>query len=303
MRHLLSVICLLLAGVLSVGSLAGYQLDQLLRSEEPVRNIAGGLPQEEAFAQAVTEIIVEDLTGRLPDQLQWAVPGAADELLAPLVSSAFDTERTRSAWDEVLQQTRTGYTAQLEDIFADGTSGQVRELDIELDLTPISEAMTHPLRQGLDEALGWIPGVNAGSFDVIAPEISLDVQAATDSTADPYSWATVATLSQYWAIFAGVAAGLAALGLLIGVGPVRWFALAAGALAAAVLGAWIATTVASPQFHHPAGVPEAAAAVLDHIEVQFTQWAQPDWWVFSAVSAVVGLTGFVGGLLAAARRR
>ncbi|RJN32115.1 hypothetical protein [Nesterenkonia natronophila] len=303
MRHLLSVLCLLLAGMLSVGALAGHQLDQLLRSEEPVRDIAGTLPQQEEFSQAVTEIVVDDLTDRLPDQLQWAVPGGADQALAPVVSSAFDTERTREAWDEVLQDTRTGYTAQLEGIFATGTSGQVRELDIELDLTPVSEAMTEPMREGLEDAFGWFPGVEPGSFDIIAPEIILDVQAATDNTADPYSWATIATLSQYWAGFAVAAAGLAAAGLLIGKGPVRWFGLAGGALVAAVLGVWIATTVASPQFHHPTEVPQAAGVVLDHIQVQFTQWAQPAWWVFSALSGVVGLTGLVGGLLSASRRR
>ena len=249
------------------------------------------------------EIIVEDLTGRLPDQLQWAVPGAADTVLAPLVSSAFATDRTQAAWDEVLQDTRTGYTAQLEDIFAAGTSGQVQELDIEVDLTPVSEAMTEPVRDGLDEALGWLPGVEPESFDVIAPEITLDVQAATDSTADPYSWATVAVASDYWFVFVGAAAGLAAVGLLVGTGRVRPFALTAGALLAAILGLWMATTAASPDFQDPAGAPEAAGVILNHIQIEYTQWAQPAWWIFSAASGVVGLAGMVAGLLTPSRRR
>ncbi|TLP92903.1 hypothetical protein FEF26_14225 [Nesterenkonia salmonea] len=303
MRHLLSVLCLLLAGMLSVGGLAGYQLDQLLRSEEPVRQIAGSLPQEEDFAEAVTDIIMEDLTGRLPDQLQWAVPGAADELLAPVVSSAFNNERTLDAWDEVLQETRTSYTAQLEDIFAEGTSGEVRELDIELDLSPVSDAMTQPLREGLGDALSWIPGVDPESFDIIAPEITVDIQAATDSTADPYSWATVAAASQYWLFSAGGAAALALLGLLIGHGRGRWFAVATGGLVAASLGLWIALTAGSPEFQHPAGVPEAAGTILDHIQVQYTQWAQPAWWIFSVVSGVVGLAAMIAGLLTPSRRR
>lgn len=303
MRHLLSVLCLLLAGVLSVGGLAGYQINELLRSEEPVREIAGSLPQEEDFSGAVTNIIMEDLTGRLPDQVQWAVPGAAEQVLDPVVSSAFNNERTLDAWDEVLQETRTDYTAQLEGIFTDGTSGEVQELDIELDLSPVSDAMTQPLREGLEDALSWVPGIDPGSFDIIAPEITVDIEAATDNTADPYSWATVAAASQYWFVFAGAAAGLALLGLLIGYGRVRWFALAGGALVAAALGLWIAATAASPEFHHPDGVPEAAGTILDHIQVQFTQWAQPAWWIFSAVSGVVGLAGMVGGLLTSSRRR
>ncbi|NDK30930.1 hypothetical protein [Nesterenkonia haasae] len=303
MRHLLSVLCLLLAGMLSVGSLAGYQLDQLLRSAEPVRDIAGSLPQEEDFAEAVTDIIMEDLTGRLPDQLQWAVPGGADELLAPVVAAAFDNERTLDAWDEVLQDTRIGYTAQLEDIFAEGTSGEVRELDIELDLTPVSEAMTQPMREGLEDAFSWVPGLDPGSFDIIAPEITVDIEAATENTADPYSWATVATASQYWLFFAGGAAGLILLGVLIGHGRGRWFALAAGALVAATLGLWIAMTAAAPEFQHPAGVPEAAGTILDHIQVQYTQWAQPAWWMFSAVSGIAGLAAMIGGLLSPSRRR
>lgn len=303
MRNLFSLLCLLLAGLASVAGLAGYQVNQLLRTEEPITQIAGGLPAQQDFSQAVSELIVEDLTSRLPEQLQGLVPGGVDQLVNPLVSTALNNDRTLTAWEEVLQQTRADYTAQLEEIFAEGTSGDVRELDIELDLTPVVEAMTQPLREGLDGALGWAPGVELESFDFIAPEIHIDIQAATESTADPYTWATGAAASQHWLIFSLSAAGLAVLGLLIGTGRLRWCSLAVGAVLSTALGVWIATTYAAPPFHHPPGVPEAAAVILDHLQTEFTAWAQPSWWVFSVISGVVVISGVAGAVLSPLRRR
>lgn len=46
MRRVISLLCLLLAGVLSAAALAGHQVDQLLREPEPVREIAGALPED-----------------------------------------------------------------------------------------------------------------------------------------------------------------------------------------------------------------------------------------------------------------
>lgn len=303
MRNLLSLLCLLLAGLLAAAGLAGYQLNQLLRTEEPIAQIAGDLPAQEDFTHAVTEVMVEDLIAGLPAQLQGLVPQGAEQLVTPVVSAALNNDRTLTAWNEVLQQTRGDYTAQLEQIFAEGTSGDLRELDIELDLTPVTEAMTQPLRDGLEGALGWAPGVEPETFDFIAPEISIDIQAATESTSDPYSWATAAAASRHWLIFGLGAAALMLCGLLIGTGRLRWYSLASGAFLAAALGVWIATTYASPPFHRPAGVPETTAVILENLRTEFTGWAQPAWWVFSAISGVVVLFGVLVALLAPSPRR
>ncbi len=303
MRNVFSVLCLLLASLLAFGGLAGYQLNQLLRSEEPVREIAGSLPQQPQFSQAVTEMLIEDLTHRLPEDLQWAVPGGIDQVLNPLLGQAFNNERTLAAWDEVLQQTRAGYTSQLEDIFSQGSTGDPSELDIELELTPVTEAMTEPLREGLADIAGWVPGVNLDSFDFIAPEIEIDIQAAADSEADPYTWATVAAASSWW-LFYGLAAGvLTVAGLFLGTGRIRWYALAGAAVLAGLLGLWMATGIASPDLEHPPGVPEAGAVILDHVQTRFTGWAQPPWWVFSAVSGAVVIIGVAGAMLTPSRRR
>ncbi|WP_150460278.1 hypothetical protein [Nesterenkonia ebinurensis] len=303
MRNLLSVLCLLLAGLLSFGGLAGYQLNQLLRSEEPVREIAGTLPQQPEFSQAVTEMLIEDLANRLPEELQWAVPGGIDQMLNPILAQAFNNERTLAAWDDVLQQTRSGYTAQLEEIFAAGSSGDTSELDIELELTPIAEAMTAPLREGLADIAGWVPGINLETFDFIAPEIEIDIQAAADSEADPYTWASIAAFSRWWLFYGIGAAVLAVAGLLIGTGRTRWYALAGAAVLAAGLGLWIVTGIASPDLQHPPGVPEAGAVILDHVQTRFTSWAQPPWWVFSGIAGGVVLIGMAGALLTPSRRR
>lgn len=303
MRNLFALLCLLIAGVLSVVGLAGNQINQLLRTEEPVAQIAGTLPQQPDFSVSVSELLVDDLTSRLPDQLQSLVPGGVDGLVAPLISSALDSDRTQAAWDEVLQTTRADYTAQLESNFAEGTSGDLRELDIEIDLSPMTEAMTEPLREGLDAATGWIPGVDLDTFDFIAPEFSIDIQAATESTADPYTWATGAAASEYWWAFALGAGGLALLGLLLGTGRFRWYSLASGAVLAGALGLWIATTYAAPPFRHPPGVPEAAGVILDHLRTEFTAWAQPAWWVFCAGSAAVVAVGVTAALMTRTVRR
>lgn len=303
MRNLFGLLCLLLAGVLSVTGLAGHQINQLLRTEEPVAQIAGTLPQQQDFSDSVSALLVDDLTSRLPAELQSLVPGGVDSLVAPVISSAMDNDRTQAAWDQVLQTTRTDYTTQLETLFAEGTSGDLRELDIEIDLSPITEAMTQPLREGLDSAAGWIPGVDLETFDFIAPEFSIDIQAATESTADPYTWATGAVISEYWWVLALGAGGLTLLGLLLGTGRFRWYSLASGAVLAGALGLWIATTYAAPPFHHSPGLPEAAGVILDHLRTEFTAWAQPAWWAFCAGSAAVVAVGVTAALMTRTPRR
>lgn len=304
MRHVLSIISLLLAALLAAAALAGGQVNQLLRSEEPVRGIAGSLPEDDDFARSVTTTALDELAGQLPSGVQDYLPtDSVEGLLTPVISDAFTTDRALAAWDEVLQGTRSDYTAQLEGIFESGTQGDVRELDIELNLTPVSEAMTEPLRESLHDALGWVPGVDLDSFDMIAPDIVLDIEAATDETADPYTWATVAVASQYWGAYAIGAAVLALIGVLVGAGRIRWYAMASGGVVAAIIGLWMATTVASPQFEPPPETPAAAVAILEHIQHQFTEWAQPAWWVFSALAGVVVLAGMLVGLLTPTRRR
>ncbi|MGC8160082.1 hypothetical protein ACP3WZ_26515, partial [Salmonella enterica] len=68
-RHLLSTLCALLAALLAAAALAGGQIDQLLREEEPVREIAGDLPAQEPFGEAVVGLLAEELTGQDVDAL------------------------------------------------------------------------------------------------------------------------------------------------------------------------------------------------------------------------------------------
>lgn len=302
MRNLASLLCLLVAGLLSVAALAGHQVDQLLREEEPVRQIAGDLPGDPAFSEAVTDMAVEEAVSALPEGIQQFVPGGVAGLVRPLISSALDNERTVAAWDEVLQSTRSDYADQLEEIFAEGTSGDTGELDIPVDFTPVTDAMTEPLRDGLEGALGKVPGVDAQSVEIPTPTVEVDIEAATDESADPYTWATAAALSQYWAGFGISAAVLIGLGLLLGVGRVRWAAAAAGAGVAALLGLWIATTAASPSFQQPAAVQEASAVMLDHVQSRFTNWAQPSWWVFTGAAGFITAVAVLAAAVAPARR-
>ncbi|GAA4835636.1 hypothetical protein [Garicola koreensis] len=302
MRNLFSVLCLLLAGLLSTAALAGHQIDQLLRAEEPVRELAGSLPNDEAFSEAVTETIVDDAVARLPEGLQQFVPGSVDALVRPVISSALDTERTAEAWDEVIQDTRSDYTAHLEDMFHRGTTGDVRELDIAVDLTPVTEAMTQPVRQGVEDTVSLIPGVEAEDVEIPAPSLQIDVEAATDESADPYTWATAAGLSQHWLIFGVGAAALGVLGVLLGTRRVRWYALATAAALAGVIGLWVATTVAAPSLAHQPGTPEATTVLLEHIQVRFTDWAQPSWWVFTGAAGFVVVLSVLAAVVTPARR-
>lgn len=304
MRNLFSVLCLLLAGLLSTAALAGHQIDQLLREEEPVRELAGSLPNDEAFSEAVTETIVDDAVARLPEGLQQFVPGGGVEgLLRPVISSALDNERTQAAWDGVLQSTRRDYTAHLEQMFHQGTTSDPRELDLPVDLTPVTEAMTQPVRQGVEDTVSLIPGVEAEDVELPAPSLQIDVQAATDENADPYTWATAAAASQHWMIFAVSAAVLTLLGLIAGTGArARWLAVALAAAVAAGLGLWIATTAASPALADPPGTPEATAVMLEHIQTRFTDWAQPAWWVFTGAAGFVVVISVLAAVVTPARR-
>lgn len=288
---------LLLAVILSAAALAGYQVDQLLREEEPVREIAGDLPEQEDFATAVSDAVVDDAAAELPDMASGAVDAIGGNLVESLVSRLADDEEVRAAWDETVQQTRADYAAQLEDIFHDGTSGDTGELAVAVDLEPLSEAVTAPLRDALDSTLGWLPFVEEDSFDVLIPDIVIDIEAAAPESTDPYTWATVAVLSQYWLAFA-IAAGVSAIaGVSVGRGAGRWIGLAVAGMLVTGLGLWIALRIVSPEAAPPAEFDDAAAAILDHVQDRFTAWAQPAWWVYTGAGGAGIVLGVLGALL------
>ncbi|GAA1808599.1 hypothetical protein [Nesterenkonia flava] len=303
MRKLFSVLSLLLAGLLAVVSLSGYQVNQLLRSEEPVRYIAGELPYQEEFSDAVSEMMISELAQRLPEEISQYLGESVEDWVSGLVSGILDNERTRAAWDETLQVTREDYTGQLERLFHRGPSGDGDDLALSVDLSPVADATTQPVREALDEHLSFLPFVDAGSFTFLSPEIVVDVEAAAEDGADPYTWATVAGLSQYWFGFALAAGALLVLGLLLGPGRWRWIGLALGAGLAAALGAWMALNAASPSFDELEGAPEAARLLVTHVETRITEWAQPSWWVFTTAAGFATLLGAVGALVAPTARR
>lgn len=296
MRTMLSGLSMLLAALFAAASLAGHQVDQLLRDEEPIREIAGGLPTEDQFSEAVSEMLVEELSEHLPQAVQSLVGERAESAVAEAVEGMLEDEQTREAWEEVLQSTRMDYADQLNRLFHEGSSGDPQELAVALDLSPVAEALTEPLREGLESTLGWLPFVEDESFDVLAPEVVVDVDAAAQGGVDPYTWASLAAASEHWAVFAVVAVVLAALGLLLGHGRGRWAVLSLGGLLAAAVAVWVALTAASPNFGQPEGLPAAALAILDHVETGITEWAQSVWWIFAGVSGGVALAGMLAAI-------
>ncbi|MGQ7787163.1 hypothetical protein [Nesterenkonia sp. K-15-9-6] len=299
MRHLLSTLCALLAALLAAAALAGGQLDQLLREEEPVREIAGDLPAQEPFGEAVVGLLVEELTGQDVE----ALPSGVRDTVSGFAGSLLQEDRTLQAWDETLQTTREGVDAELARLFHDGGTGSPQDLDITLDLSPVAAAVTEPLRDGLDGMLGWLPFLDESSFDALAPEVVIDLDALAEDGVDPYPWATAAEAARHWPVIAGAAVVVGALALLIGAGRGRWAALALAGLVAVVAGIWMASTVASPDMTPHQPVPEAVAVLLDHVEGRFTDWAQPAWWVFSAAGGVAVVIGLLGAATSGARGR
>lgn len=291
MRNALAVLCLILSGLLSAAALAGHQIDQLLREEEPVREIAGGLPQDEEFSGAVSQIMVSELSGRLPEGVSSFIGGGAEDFVSGIVDGLLDDERTQQAWDETLQNTRADYVERLDRLFAEGTTGDPSELDVRVDLEPMAGAVVASLADS-------IPLMDADSFEVPTPEMVVDIEAATEGDADPYTWATLAAASQYWAGLAVAAGVLLLLGLLLGHGRGRWAALSVGGITAALAGTWIALTVASPDFGQPEQLPQESSAILQHVESQFNAWAQPVWWFFVAAAGAVVVLGLLGALVA-----
>lgn len=300
MRQVLSVISLLLAAVLGASALAGFQINQLLRDEEPIREIAGDLPQQDAFSEILAETLLTRMETELPSAITSLLGDQADSAVDSLVASMLDNEEIDPAWDETLQGTRADYTSQLETMFDQGTTGDASDLDLAVDLSPMAEAMTGPLREGLDSALGWLPFVDTSSFEFLAPEVVVDIEATTQEGADPYTWALLAEVSQHWLVIAIIAGVLVIVGLLLGPGRSRWVALTLGALLAAALGVWIALTVASPEFGQ---LPdESTQALVTHVQERFTEWAQPAWWVFSGAAGAAVVVGLLGSVAARSSR-
>lgn len=298
MRTMLSALCAVLAALLAAAALAGAQVDQLLRDEEPVRVIAGDLPEQERFADAVVSVIAEELTGQELD----ALPDAVGQRIYEVASAMMDEERTSQAWDETIQTTREEFDQQLQALFHGGGTGTPEDLQVAVDLSAMAQAMTQPLREALEGLLGWLPGIDESTFDGLAPEIVVDVDAVAEDGVDPYQWATAAEASRHWQVIAGAAALLGLLGLLLGTGPGRWVSLTLGGVVATGVGAWMALTVASPELTPPQPVPEAVGAVLEHVEEQFGAWAQPGWWIFVGVAGALVVVGLLGAALTGSSR-
>ncbi|WP_010523800.1 hypothetical protein [Nesterenkonia sp. F] len=291
MRHVLSAICLVLAGLLAAASTAGQQVDQLLREPEPIREIAGQLPADEAFADAVSERIADDAAEQLPAGISGLVGSGLENLVSSAVSDLLEDEDARAAWEESLQSTRADYADQLEAIFHDGAAGEAGELAVSLDLTPVAQVL-----------VGRIPMVGEETAEQLAPEIVVDVDPVSDSGADAYGVATLAQASSHWSVAAIAAGVLAVLGLLAGRGRGRWMNLALGGLAAAGVGLVVALGPASPDPPATAGASPASAAVVEHVADEFAAWAQPTWWLFLAGAGVVVVGGLVGLLAARGQR-
>ncbi|GAA1151650.1 hypothetical protein [Nesterenkonia lutea] len=296
MRQVLSVTSLLLAALLAASSLAGFQINQLLREEEPIRQIAGDLPEQDAFSRIVSAELLNRMDSELPSAVSSLLGDRADSTVDSIVASMLENERTAAAWDETLQETRGDYTAQLEGVFAEGTTGRASDLDLAVDLGPMTEAMTGPLREGLDSALGWLPFLDTSSFEFLAPEVVVDVEATLEEGADPYTWALLAAVSEHWLVLAALSGFLVVVGLLLGPGRSRWLALTLGGLLALGLGLWIALTVASPEFG--AMPDESSQSLVDHVQQRFTEWAQPAWWVFSGAAGAAVVLGLLGSVAA-----
>lgn len=292
MRNALATLCLILSGALAIGSLGAHQIDQLLRDDEPLQEIAGDLPGDEEFGEAVTQIMVSELSDQLPEQARSFIGGGAEGFISDSVKDLLDDQRMHQAWGETLQTTRADYVERLERLFEQGSSGDAAELDIHVDMQPLAGA-------AISSIVDRIPLIDADSFDIPAPQLEVDVAAAaTDADVDPYTWATVAVVSQHW-LWIGVASGvMALLGLALGQGRGRGVALALGGMAAALGGLWVALNVAAPDFDMPEGLPQENAAILDFVQTQFTDWAQPAWWFFVAGGAGVVVLGMLGALVA-----
>lgn len=292
MRNLLAALCLILSGVLAIGAMWGHQIDQLLRDDEPLREIAGDLPHDEQFGEAVTQMMVSELTDQMPEQASNFIGGGVEDFVSGAVEDLLDDERMHQAWEETLQTTRADYVERLEALFEEGSSGDTSELDIRVDLEPLAGA-------AINSIVDSIPMVDADSFDIPTPQVEVDIAAAaTDSDADPYTWATAVVVAQYW-VWVGVASGvMLLLGLALGQGRGRGVALALGGISAALGGLWVALNVAAPDFDMPAELPQENVAILDFVQTQFTDWAQPVWWFFVAGAVGVVVLGILGALVA-----
>lgn len=291
MRHVLSAICLMLAGLLAAAATAGQQVDQLLREPVPIREIAGQLPADEAFAEAVSERIAADAAEQLPAGVSGLVGSGLQSLVSSAVSDLLEDEDARAAWEESLQSTRTDYADQLETLFHEGASGEAGELAVPLDLTPVAQVL-----------VGRIPMVGEEAAAQLAPEIVVDVDPISDSGVDAYGVATLAQASSHWPVGAIAAAVLAVLGLLLGRGRGRWVSLVLGGLVVAGIGLLVALGPASPDPTASAGSSAAAAAVVEHVAGEFAGWAQPTWWLVVAGGGVVIVLGLVGLLAARGAR-
>lgn len=297
LRTLLALILAVVAGVLSVLSMASMRLDALVHTPEPLQEIAGPVvlrsDVQRTLPQTVSDAVEEQMPGELPGFLRDGI----GQLIGSAASGLLEDERFAPAWSASVEETRANWTQklekarQLEQSHPDQPLEQ-NSITVEMDLGPILTLGQDVIVENLREI-----SIGEGAADVIeenAPSeysMPLDLNFPDAEMISPERLLGVEGLVQHWRWMA-VAAGVSLLlALLVAPGRRRLLALGVAGLsalgAAAVQHFWLESLQAR-------GTEGVAQAVAEGLIDGLRGYAQPDSALLMGIGAVVAVIGFAG---------
>src|SRR5690625_1671473 len=302
MRNFLAVILAVIAGLTTVLGLVSWRLSDIIHEPEPVQEILGTGEAAEEIKQALPETLGNMTVGATGvDAVDEVINQTVREASGQIVShDGFDT-----AWSESLEQTRTGWIDDIDELRAQLNAGEsipenstAAQLDLRLE--PILGLVVSMI----EDALDGVPGVNA-SLDVES-----DLEAIVPTSIPPVNVLTAEQvvmaeeLVTLWPAILALAGLVFVMALVIASRGSRWIVWLITGLMVAIGGAVVKVGYTLLQNQLLERVEDASALTLLRPLLRAVQdWSDPQLIVLMVTGVGVTLLGVLGGFISSHRRR
>lgn len=287
MRNVLAVLLAAVAALCGASAWGGFTIDKVLTQPETVQESFGPLIEDAGVRDMVATWVHGETVSQLPGGV---IPKQLDSVVEKVIDratdSVLDDPSVQQSWNDSLEETREQYTRQVRQ--EDGSAGHV-----EMVLDPFANLASQKVVDALQAA-----GIQANApqdrtwrleyeLSDVSPLVSMSVPVIQ----------LVVTQSEYWPWYAGAAAVLALLALLVA--RRRGVPIIAGAFVlglAGLVGWWSASMVG--------GITRGAgnamvAAVADPVADLVRQTSIP----LVIAAAVLLVLGIVVSVVGSRRRR
>lgn len=300
MRTFVALLLTLVAGLLTAASVAGARLDAVFHTPEPLQQIAGPVLEREDVHSALPSTIAGAVQGELPDELPDQIQGGVAQLAESASAELLSDDRFSEAWSRSLDQTRTGWLADLESARQQQAGGDTGSLPadaatVDLQLGPIADLG----QLKIVEALRQIPFGDL-AVDVVEQNTPANHQVAVDlnipdpAAVEPSQVVWLEGAVRHWPWLAVGAVVSLVLALVIAPGRRRWWALAVAgftALVAGGAGRWALESISA------SGSTGLARSVAEGFIEGVQDYAVPDTTALMVGGGIVAVLGILGAIV------